>query len=74
MKEINTLSDLITFTESCRTMNIDIPKNMFIVSPDIIHEAIQYVGHDMNVITFSTGIQIYGVNVIRDFAEVVTID
>ena len=69
--KIDTLSDLIDFKHQLEYMGKGIPENLIIVSPEIIEEALEWVGRDVNIIKQHSGVKIYGINVIRDYAEIV---
>jgi len=73
-KEIKTIAELFHFKNTVEAFYGEIPDNLIIVSPEIINESLEWMGKDSKVFKHKTGVQIYGVNVIRDYAELVHID
>ena len=69
---MKTLSELIDFVHGCEAFGIKVPDNMFVCSPEIIQEAEPWgMFKDKGITRDATSIKIYGVRVVRDFAEVV---
>lgn len=70
---MKTLSELIEFVNHCEAAGVKIPDNVFVCSPEIIKEATPWeaVG-DAAILRDAMSIKIYGIRVVREFAEVMT--